>query len=143
MDNSIKIFLIAASVSVSCLLAGMWMSITQKAEKYADRTFMSIETMQDKKTERVLTRYDGEELYGYQMINHIYSVLSLDSCVNLFIENNSTEGSKVRHKYSDSGALDKCFDSDSDEYVVPSDRYKCFVYRNYNDVITDICFVKV
>lgn len=139
MDNALKGFLLAAGVIITCLIIGIGFLVAREASATASSSSALLSDFQNELSESNITRYDGLEVAGSDVVNFIKKQLEGQSkeVKNFYIKVVQVGKSRSYDQKSDLAGLRKYGHVD---YIVPSSRFTGKVERDLNGVIVGITF---
>lgn len=141
MENSLKALILAAGISITCLVISLGFYTAREARNISAITTEKLSVLATQLQESDFTLYDGLEVTGSDVINFIkqhlcsYSETEI-SPIYVYVKTNLTDKA-----YINGSELDKIRDYTHEQYINPLGKFKGTVARDENDVIQGVLFI--
>lgn len=140
MENSLKALILAASISITCLVISLGFYAARQASEVSASTNEKLSKLGMHLEEDDYLIYDGLVISGSDVVNFINRNLSSYSFnetapIYVYVDNGH-----VQYTYKNNVALNQVKDFTSNYYIRPLRKYKGQVNRNENEVITGVSF---
>ncbi len=143
MDSALKGLMLAAGVILTCIVIGVGFFVAREAKSTAIASSNQLSDYQKEISESALTKYDGMEITGSDVINFTKKNLTpYDSSetapVYIKIKTSTSENVYETNEY-----IKSLRDFSSKRYVNPVNLFLSTVIRDDNDVIIGVQFEQV
>lgn len=141
MENSLKSLILAASISITCMVVSLGFYTARQASEISSITTQKLNNITISLEEDEYLKYDGLAVLGSDVVNFIYRNLSPHSSISsspvyIYVDN----GLEAK-TFSNNENIKETKDFTSNYYIHPLGKYRGQVIRNGNDVITGIAFI--
>ncbi len=141
MENSLKALILAASISITCMVISIGFYAGRQAREISSVTTKKLNELSIHLSEEDFSLYDGLVVRGSDVVNFIYKKLSFYSqdehgSIYIYVDTGTSQS-----KYGNNINLSKLKDYTSDSYIHPLGKYKGQVIRNENEVIVGMSFI--
>ncbi len=149
MDSSLKAFLVAAGVVITCIVLSIGFYISGEARKTALLSSNQITELNAELSERDLKKYDGLEVMGSDVLSAVLAIMSAerDWCNKIIVyTNNNASGIICTYNYKKisitayNSLLDNIRNSSNASYINPKGKFMGSITRDENGVITELIF---
>lgn len=140
MENALKGLLMASGIIITCVIISIGFYTAREAKQSASQTAVYLSRFNQELSEEGLTRYDGMEVAGSDIINLIRRELGA------YGQGESSEVSvtvitgKGEYTYRNIEYLEQIRNYGNDRYINPTAVFTGSVIRDGNDVITCVSF---
>ena len=135
MTHGLKALLIAASTIITCIVVGLGFSLAREAKQLGNCVVEELHRYRVTIVERDVMKYDGATVYGNDIRNLMGEVLTKKSGISVMIMTDTGTRS-----YETEEDIKRAKTKESPYYISPLSEFTGEVYRNENDVITEIQF---
>ncbi len=141
MENSLKMLILAASVSITCMVVSVGFYAARQASDISAITNEKLSDIAITIAEDEFMIYDNLVVRGSDVVNFIYRNLSSHSNrtnapIYVYVDTGSS-----KTQYEDNIWIDQTKDLSSIYYIHPLRKFKGKVVRNTNDVIIGVSFI--
>ncbi len=140
MSNGWKLFLMAASGLITCIVISTGILLARQADDIGAMASETMTSFQTSVEEQKILQYDGATVTGSDVMNLIKSTLggySEDEQADITI---TVITSSATTEYCNNSLNEEMAEYGHSAYISPMAEFCGAVLRNENDVITDICF---
>lgn len=141
MENSLKILILAASLSITCMVVSLGFYTGREAKAISEKAIERINGVEKDLEEDQYVRFDGLVVMGSDVINFIQKHLSYYSPTEfapIYVFVNTKNSSKT---YVNNIHIKDIKNYESEYYVNPLGKFNGKVIRDLNDVIQGVSFV--
>ena len=141
MENSLKALILAASISITCMVISIGFYAARQGREISSITTEKLNNVAINIIEEDYTLYDGLFVRGSDVVNFALRNLSSYSSnknapIYIYVDTGSS-----KTKYENNIELNQIKDFTSNHYIHPLGRYKGQVIRNENEVIIGMSFI--
>ena len=143
MENALKGLLMASGIIITCVIISIGFYTAREAKQTASQTAVYLSEFNRELSEEGLTRYDGMEVAGSDIINLIRRELGEygqgeSSYVAVTVITGNGE-----YTYRNTEYLEQIREYGSNRYIHPTAVFTGSVIRDGNDVITCVSFRQI
>lgn len=139
MTHGLKALLIAASTIITCIVVRLGFSMAREAKQLGNCVVEELHRYRKTIEERDVMKYDGAIVRGND-IRNLMGELLVKKDVGICIVLVNDAGIR---RYETKEDVNRAKTKDNVYYISPMSEYTGEVYRNENDVITDIFFQEI
>lgn len=142
MDSALKGLMLSAGVILTCIVIGVGFFVAREAKATAVASSNQLSSYQKEISESSLTKYDGMEVNGSDVINFTKKNLTKYDVTDIAPVYVRIETSLHSESYVNNNYLKNIRDFEDKRYVNPIQLFLGAVVRDENDVIVGIVFVE-
>lgn len=141
MENSLKALILAASISITCMVISIGFYAARQSGFIASKTTEKLNNIAISFEEEEYAKYDGLVIKGGDLVSFIYKNLGSHSSsesppVYIYVDTGlSTK------RYVDKKSINETKDYSSNYYIHPLAKFKGELIRNDNNVIVGLSFI--
>ena len=141
MENSLKALILAASISITCLVISLGFYTVKEGRRISAVTTEKLSTLATHLEEDEYTQYDGLLIRGSDVVNFMQKHLggySFSEIAPIYVYVSTGVFEKA---YINREDLDKVRNHTNEHYISPLGKFKGRVIRDRNDVIEGVSFI--
>lgn len=143
MENILKAIVIGAGVLITCIVIGISFQIYRESKSISIASANNLNEFASELNESDLTRYDGLEVKGSDVLNFIKKQLGEYESFEVASVSINVITSKSSNTYVNGLFLSDIVNFTNDKYINPISKFSGKVIRNKNKVIVGLCFTQM
>lgn len=141
MENGLKALILAASISITCLVISIGFYAARQARDISAITTEKINKTASHLAEEEYILYDDLVIRGSDLVNFIVKNFSSNSIAKDLTIYIYVDSGRSKNKYESYEDIRGIKDFNSSNYINPLGKYKGKIIRNQNEVIIGMSFV--
>ena len=142
MENALKGLMLAAGITITCIIISYGFYAAETLKGTADETVAEISEFRNRLKRNELFAYDGAIISGSELSNLMRQSIGNTSGRSTDLKYIEIVDSVIR-KYSEYEQLERITERDSAEYIAPQASYRGEVIEEHGGAVIGVRFTKV